>query len=124
VTASDPALLEPRLQTARNIWLATVRPDGRPHLVPVWFVYAAGRLYVCTEPESVKARNLAGNGAVALALEDGNRPVICEGEARPVARPWPEPVVAAFAGKYDWDLGEETRYTLLVEVAPHKWLSW
>jgi len=33
-----------RLQSDANLWLATVRPDGRPHLAPVWFVFHAERM--------------------------------------------------------------------------------
>ncbi|MCP4418942.1 MAG: hypothetical protein GY805_20185 [Chloroflexi bacterium] len=32
------AELEARLLTERNIWLATVRPSCRPHLIPIWFI--------------------------------------------------------------------------------------
>ncbi len=113
-----------RLLQERNIWMATVRPDGRPHLVPVWFVWTEGKLYVCIEPESVKARNLAGNSNVSLALEQGNHPVICEGEARPLPAPWPPAVVALFQDKYGWDISAERQYTRLVEIVPRRWLAW
>ncbi len=115
---------ELRLKEERNIWVATVRPDGRPHIVPVWFVWADGRLYICIEPESVKARNLAANARICLALEDAARPVICEGEARALPKPWPEPAIQLFREKYHWDVGAESQYTDLVEVTPRKWLSW
>jgi len=40
-------------------YLVWQRPtDGRPHLVPIWFVLHADKLYVCTTPSSVKARNI------------------------------------------------------------------
>ena len=113
-----------RLATERNIWVVTVRSNGRPHMVPVWFVWADGNLYICIEPGSVKARNLESNKNVSLALEEGNHPVICEGEARFLNQPWPEPVVEVFRQKYDWDIATENRYTQLVEVTPRKWLHW
>ena len=28
-----------RLRTDQIAWLGTVRPDGRPHLVPIWFLW-------------------------------------------------------------------------------------
>lgn len=94
--------------------MATVRPDGRPHLIPIWFVVHAGRWYVCTSPDSVKARNLHGNPKIALALEDGNHPYVIEGEARPVA-PGPE-VVRRFQEKYDWDIRTDSEYTQVFEI--------
>ena len=113
-----------RLARARNIWIATVRPDGRPHLVPVWFVWSGTDLYICISPGSIKGRNLGANPNVALALEDGNRPVICEGGARMVQRPWPTEVVRLFQEKYDWEITGDGTYTALVEVTPRKWLAW
>jgi pyridoxine/pyridoxamine 5'-phosphate oxidase len=81
------AKTEQRLQTERNIWLATNRADGRPHLVPVWFVWWNGRFYLGIQSGSVKALNLAHNPKVSLALEDGVRVVICEGTAVTVPPP-------------------------------------
>jgi len=99
---------------ARNVWFATVRSDGRPHLVPIWFVVEDGRWYVCTSPHSVKARNLKANPSVALALEDGDHPYVVEGQAQPVAV---TPSVAQkFKTKYDWDITADSQYTQLIEV--------
>jgi PPOX class probable F420-dependent enzyme len=103
-----------RVDLAQNVWMATVRPDGRPHLVPVWFVVDDDHWYVCTAPGSVKARNLSQNPRVALALEDGTSPYIVEGEARPV--PPPARVVAKFKAKYDWDITADAHYSSLYEV--------
>jgi len=107
-----------RLDSAQNVWVATVRPDGRPHLVPVWFVVDGGRWYICTAPDSVKARNLQTNSRIALALEDGSDPHIVEGEAR-VVEPGPA-VVRKFKEKYDWDIAEEAHYTQVFEVTVMK----
>jgi len=113
-----------KLETAQNIWIGTVRPDGRPHLVPVWFVWSLEKLYVCIEGNSVKARNLMAHPQAVLALEDGSSPVICEGRVAQVERPFPEAVVHAFKKKYDWDIRDDAQYQVLVEVHPEKWLVW
>jgi F420H(2)-dependent biliverdin reductase len=103
-----------RVETARNVWMATVRPDGRPHLVPVWYVVDEGRWYICTAPGSVKARNLSRNPRIALALEDGDQPVIVEGEAQAVS---PSPtVVDKFKAKYDWDITTDAHYSTVFAV--------
>ncbi len=113
-----------KLESQQNIWLGSVRPDGRPHLAPVWFVWHNGKIYIGTDPKSVKIRNIRHNAHVALALEDGTHPVICEGSARPVEKPWPEPLLAAFFAKYEWDLNKEEQYNAVVEITPEKWLAW
>ena len=117
-------VVQERLERAPNIWVSTVRPDGRPHLVPVWFVWVEGRIYICIEPESRKGRNLDANPNITVALEDAAHPVICEGEGRFLPKPWPEPVIVAFRDKYDWDISDGGRYSGLVEIAPRKWLTW
>ncbi|WP_423224191.1 pyridoxamine 5'-phosphate oxidase family protein [Candidatus Amarolinea aalborgensis] len=113
-----------RLQSDANLWLATVRADGRPHLVPIWFVFHAERLYICTMPDSVKSRNLRQNPNVTVALENGNSPVIAEGTAALVPPPWPDEINAAFQSKYDWYLNQDTDYRALFEITPRKWLTW
>src|SRR5512146_235861 len=105
-----------RLESQQNIWFSSVRPDGRPHLAPVWFVWHAGNIYIGTDPQSVKSDNIRKNARVTLALEDGTHPLICEGIARPVGKPWPESMVAAFFKKYEWDLYKETQYYDVIEV--------
>jgi pyridoxine/pyridoxamine 5'-phosphate oxidase len=99
---------------ARNVWFATVRPDGRPHLVPIWFVVDGDRWYICTNPGSVKARNLKANSSVSLALEDGDRPFVVEGQARPVDVT--AGVADKFRAKYDWDITSDSEYTQLIEI--------
>ena len=118
------AKTEQRLQTERNIWLATNRADGRPHLVPVWFVWHDGRFYIGMQANSVKARNLARNPKVSLALEDGVHVVTCEGTAVSVPPPVPKAVNQVFQAKYDWNFATDDKYTLLVQITPDKWLTW
>ncbi len=113
-----------RLETQQNIWFGSVRPDGRPHLAPIWFVWLSGKVYVATDQDSVKSQNVRSNPRVVLALEDGTHPLICEGQAQPLARPLPEDVLAAFLKKFEWDLKEEAQYNQVIEVTPTKWLSW
>jgi len=49
--------------------LATVRPDGRPHAVPVWFVVDAEDLVFNTWHTSVKARNLGADPRASLVAD-------------------------------------------------------
>jgi len=112
-----------RLTAEPNIWLATTRPDGRPHLVPVWFVWRRGHFYACIESRSVKARNIHLKNQVSLALGDGSRPVICEGDVSLVPPPWPAEVTRGFLKKYDWSIDPKSQYDQLIRVKPTKWLG-
>jgi PPOX class probable F420-dependent enzyme len=58
----------------RTAVFATVRPDGRPHAVPVWYTPDEGGYAFTTWHETVKARNLAANAAVALVVQDERPP--------------------------------------------------
>src|SRR5579884_1968676 len=70
---------EGRLEDALNYWLATTRPDGRPHVTPVWGVWVSDALYFDGIPTSRWARNLAANPAIAVHLESATDMVIQEG---------------------------------------------
>lgn len=49
--------------------LATVRPDGRPHVASVWFVVDGDDLVFMTMGTSVKGRNLLASGRAALTVD-------------------------------------------------------
>ena len=108
----------------KNLWVATVKPNGQPHLTPVWFVLNDDKLYICIKSTSVKAKNLQANSNVATSLENGTSPVICEGQAKAVAPPWPKAVAAAFEAKYDWNILTDQDYDVLLAISPRKWLRW
>ena len=49
--------------------VATVREDGRPHVVPVWFIVDGEDLVFTTWHRSVKALNLTRNSWAALVAD-------------------------------------------------------
>lgn len=106
-----------RLQTEQNIWLATVRSNGRPHLVPIWFVWIDQKIFICTGSDSIKARNVLGNPWVAVSLENGTQPVVIEGQAKPIEHT-PKPVIEAFQAKYDWNIETDSTYNQVIEIEP------
>ncbi|MCK5921746.1 MAG: pyridoxamine 5'-phosphate oxidase family protein, partial [Methylococcales bacterium] len=61
-------MIDSRLGRETEIWLATVREDERPHLVPVWFIWLDEKLYISTATLSQKWVNLLTNQHVALSL--------------------------------------------------------
>lgn len=114
----DPQV-ERRLQTEQNLWLATVRPTGTPHLVPIWFVWVAGKIYLCTGADSVKVRNLRQNPQVSIALEDGSKPIVIEGRAQSIGQA-DTAVRDAFRRKYEWDITTDDTYTQVIEIEPKR----
>lgn len=64
--------------------LGTVRRDGRPHVVPIWFVLDGDDLLFTTGAGSVKALAMRRDPRVCLCVDDERPPyafVSIEGEA-------------------------------------------
>jgi len=58
------------LETEPVVWLATVRPDGRPHIIPVWYWWDGSELLVFSKPDAVKVGNLRADPHLMLAVGD------------------------------------------------------
>ncbi|MFB7590156.1 PPOX class F420-dependent oxidoreductase [Streptomyces sp. NPDC056169] len=54
--------------------LATVRDDGSPHVVPIWFLLDGDDFVFNTGKDSVKGRNLARDPRVSLCVDDDTPP--------------------------------------------------
>jgi PPOX class probable F420-dependent enzyme len=80
---------EERLAAARNFWVTTVWPDGRPHLMPVWAVWESEKqlLWFTSSVPSRKVRNLVADPRCVVATEDANNPLVMEGTAEIVRDP-------------------------------------
>ncbi|GGQ20256.1 MULTISPECIES: PPOX class F420-dependent oxidoreductase [Streptomyces] len=64
--------------------LSTVREDGSPHVAPIWFVLDGDSFVFNTGKDTVKGRNLARDGRVALCVDDDRPPfsyVVLQGRA-------------------------------------------
>jgi PPOX class probable F420-dependent enzyme len=66
----DRERVENRLRRNLMAWLTTVRPDGQPVSVPVWFLTREdGTILFYSEPGKRKLRNIAANPRVSLGLD-------------------------------------------------------
>jgi hypothetical protein len=78
------SFVEERMQAARNYWVSTVTPGGKPHAAPVWGIWYRGRFYFSTGADSIKGRNLAANPQAVVHTESGDETVILEGRVQAV----------------------------------------
>jgi len=62
------------LEGTRTGKLATVRADGRPHIVPVWFTLDGETLVFTTGKKTVKAANIRRDPRVTLCVDDETPP--------------------------------------------------
>jgi PPOX class probable F420-dependent enzyme len=96
---------EERLLNARNYWVATTRPDGRPHCMPVWGIWLDGTFYFSTGPRSQKARNLARSPRCVVCPERADEAVILEGVAEEITDPsLLKRFREVYEAKYQWDM--------------------
>jgi PPOX class probable F420-dependent enzyme len=58
MNAMDEREMRHRIKTAMVARLATVGPDGRPHMVPITFAPAGGGLYFAVDQKPKRTRNL------------------------------------------------------------------
>ena len=59
------------LDEERTVVCATNGRDGRPHLMPLWYVVRDGRLWSWTYAKSQKVRNLERDARATLQVEAG-----------------------------------------------------
>lgn len=115
---------------------ATVGAEGRPHIIPVFFTYNEGKVYVQTDRKSVKVRNLTKNSNVAVAVYRGEEAVIIRGKGKVIAdRNEFTKRTQQHIDKYHLQLDEHGRDSMgiplfdakircVIEVVPERILFW
>ncbi len=71
---------EDRITKSKQYWIATVRPDGAPHVMVIWGVWLDGAFWFSTGEKSRKGRNLAQNPRCVICSDDAEQAVIVEGQ--------------------------------------------
>jgi PPOX class probable F420-dependent enzyme len=130
--SSPPGTAEERLAAARVGRLATVSADGRPHLVPVCFVLARGRVYTAVDAKPKRTRalrrleNVRATGRASLLVdhyeEDWTRLwwVRVDGPAEVIES---EAALDALAGKYEQYRAARPDGPVIA-LRPEVWRSW
>lgn len=135
LTKSKDAHIDQRMRTETMIWLSSVRPDGRPHLVPVWFLWDGSTILICSQPNQQKIRNLRHNAAVMLALDtakQGGDIVMFEGTAVLLDDAEVNATVPAYVAKYasriqamGWNAETMAKsYSQAIRITPTKFTAW
>ena len=118
--------VEERLVSARNYWIGSTIPGGRPHAMPVWGVWVEGAFFFSTDPVSRKGKNLAANPEVVVHLESGDDVVILEGSVEDaVGHADLKKVDLAYYAKYQFHMvGDEAPSGTILMLRPRKALAW
>ncbi len=60
------------LEQSRTATMATIGPEGYPHLVAMWYGLIGGRVYFETKAKSQKVANLRRNAKISCSVEAGD----------------------------------------------------
>ena len=105
LSADDRERVEARLRHNLIAWLTTVRPDGQPVTLPVWFLLREDdTILVYSQPSSFKLRNIITNPLVSLVLDAsdlGRNVVRIEGVAIQADGQLPADQQPAYLAKYN-----------------------
>jgi PPOX class probable F420-dependent enzyme len=134
-TKPNNAHVEQRLREEPIIWFTTVRVDGRPHTVPVWFLWDGETFLIFSQPGNLKIRNLQRNPHITLALDgtkQGVDVVTVEGEAELLSEPSRNMKVPAYFEKYAAsikNMGVDPErlaedYSQPIRIKPTKFITW
>lgn len=126
---------ERRLLEEEIAWLTTVREDGQPQSVPVWFLWDGERFLIYTQQSRRKLRNIARNPRVGLNLNSnalGGDVVRAEGAAEIVEDAPPVSEISAYIEKYRESIarigfdveGFARAYSIALQVTPTRWQVW
>ncbi len=113
--------LDQLLANERTLRAATVSPGGLPHVVPLWFVWHDGAVWVNSLRRSKRTHDVAAGSAVALCVDTGVqyedlRGAVLYGRFTPAGEDSDlSQVKEAFARKY-WDLDA------IPDLKSHEWL--
>jgi PPOX class probable F420-dependent enzyme len=117
------------------VWLSTVRPDGRPHLIPIWFWWDGTAVLFASKPEACKVANLRANAHCMLAIGDPDADfdvALIEARAELAAMPTAELLDAGLLVKYRERMHAAGltpasfagTYSQVVRIVPTRWLPW
>ncbi len=134
-TKPNNAHVEQRLREEPIIWFTTVRADGRPHTVPVWFLWDGETFLIFSQPGNLKIRNVQRNPHITLALDgtkQGGDVVTVEGEAELLSEPSRNMTVPAYFEKYAAflkNMGADPErlaedYSQPIRIKPTKFIAW
>ena len=126
---------EARLREEQIAWMTTVRSDGQPQTVPVWFLWDDEGFLIYSQPDRQKLRNIARNSRVGLNLnsnERGGDVVRVEGTAEVIEDAPPANEIESYVEKYRDSIarigfdaeGFARAYSIAVRVTPERWQVW
>ncbi len=126
---------EKRLRDEEVAWLTTVRSDGQPQSVPVWFLWDGESFLIYSQPDRQKLRNIGHNPRVGLNLnssDTGGDVARVEGDAEILDGFPPVTEVEDYLEKHRGPISRigyepdcfAKAYSVALRVTPGRWQVW
>lgn len=124
------------LKEQKVLRLATIDKNKTPHIVPVWYRYSGGKVYIGTNTKTQKAKNIKKNNRVSCCIDVGiNAPniygVMLQGNAslilenkkvKRIAKKILLRYFKSLENKSAKELLEDT--DCVIEIVPEKFIVW
>jgi len=123
------------LREQKILRLSTISKNKVPHIVPVWYMYQAKKIYIGTNTNTQKARNIKQNRNVAFCVDVGvNSPdiygVLGQGKANLILeRIKVKRIAKKILLRYFKSMNESAQELLddtdcIIEIIPEKTTAW
>jgi len=114
-----------RLEQEIDIWVASADADGRPCLVPLWFVWHDESVWLATRTTNPTGRNLRDGRRARLAFADTRDVVLIDGDVETCTlREVPATAAEAFLAKTGWDPRQDSASYAFFRVRPCAVQAW
>ena len=123
-----------RLSDESVAWLTTAGSDGQPQSSPVWFLWDGSSLWLRSQAQAGKVRNIKANPRVAVHLaDDGQGGNIVTIEGRASFEDVPQELLATYLSKYDDAIRHELKtspeqlaadYPTTIRITPTRARVW
>ena len=134
-TTDTGARADRRLREEWIAWLTTVRSDGQPQSVPVWFLWDGEGFQIYSQPDRQKLKNIGRNPRVGLHLNSNDRGgdvVRVEGIAEILDGFPPATEIPEYLEKYRKSIARigfdpeafARAYSVVLRVTPERWQLW
>jgi PPOX class probable F420-dependent enzyme len=134
-TTEAGARADRRLRQEEIAWFTTVRSDGQPQSVPVWFLWEGEKFLIYFQPCRQKLKNIGNNSRVGLHLNSNARGgdiVRIEGTAEVVRDVPLADELGEYVEKYRESIvrigldpdGFARTYSVALWVTPDRWRVW
>lgn len=125
-----PEELDDLLGKTRECHVATVSPDGKPHVVPLWFAWHDGAVWLNSLIKSRRTRDIRAGSPASVCVDDGEsygelRGAVLEGRFEEVTdESTLERVREVFGAKYWGGTIPAVRSHVWVRLAADRVASW